>query len=235
MASDTLTVQVAQRTALGTAATRRLRRLDNQIPGVVYGAQQTVQHIMMDGHLGRKLIDDTRFFSQLIDLNVDGKVETVVLKDWQAHPIRAELTHVDFMRISQKDPIVMTVSITFEGMDVAPGVEGNGQFEHLMDEVAVRCLPKDLPATLLVDVSKMALNQVLHLSDVVLPNGVELASAIDDDHNPPVLSLQVPHIATEEEENAAAAEAAAATAEAEAAAKAKESGDAGQAKKDDNS
>lgn len=200
------------RSDLGKAASRRMRRLNNQVPAVIYGAHEDPVHITLPGNAINKALENEAFYSHILTIDVAGKKTKAVLRDIQRHPYKPKVEHLDFMRVSAKEAITMTVPIHFEGEDQAPGLKEGATFSHNIAELEIRCLPADLPEYIAVDVSKMELDDVIHLSEIKAPKGVEilaLATVTDHAHDHAVVSLHVPHIApepTEEEEAAAAAE-----------------------------
>jgi large subunit ribosomal protein L25 len=185
------------RDAAGRGACGRLRR-EEKLPGIVYGAGKDPQKIVLDHIAFAKSLENEAVFSHILTLDVDGKKEKVVLKDLQRHTFKPKFTHVDFMRINENEKLTMHVPLHFIGEEVAPGVKlGSGVLSHHLTEVEVRCLPADLPEFIEVDVSQMQLNDVLHLSNLKLPKGVEHAGKIDEAHDQPVISLHLPRVVEE--------------------------------------
>src|SRR5690606_31434202 len=145
------------------------------------------------------------FYTSIVTVKLDGKEQRVVVKDVQRHPVKPLIMHLDLQRVLEDQEITLTVPIHFVGEAVAKGVkEQGGVVEHLMTDVEVLCLPRDLPEYLEIDVSGMELNQILHLSDIKLPDGVTLV-ALDHGQDHPVVAINPPR---REEEEAPAAEAA---------------------------
>lgn len=142
------------------------------------------------------------FHSQIITLKIGDKAEKVVLKDVQMHPTKPKVTHVDFFRISSTEPLTMTIPIHFIGEEDAVGVkEQGGVLSHVMTEVEVKCLPADLPEFIEMDISAMELDQILHLTDLKLPKGVELTAFAHgvENHDQPVVSIHPPRVEVEPE------------------------------------
>ena len=174
MSSVDFNINAEVRDDLGKGASRRLRR-QGKIPAVVYGAGKDAQSLTLDHADFAHHLEHEAFYSHILTLTVDGKGEQVVLKDLQRHPAKPFINHADFLRVSAKEKLRMSVPLHFLGEDVAPGVKiGGGMVSHNITEVEVSCLPKDLPEYLEVDMSEVELEQSVHLSDIPLPKGVEL-------------------------------------------------------------
>lgn len=199
-------LKAQSRDHLGKAHTRRLRRLDGRVPAVIYGDDQAPQHISLAGNEVVKAFEDPAFQSQLLTLHVDEQPQQVVLRDKQLHPAKGMVMHIDFLRVSAKKAIHMTVPLHFEGEDVAPGVKAGGLLERQMVEVDVTCLPADLPASITVDVSTLELDSIIHLSELVLPKGVTLSTEVDAAHDHSVVSIHASRAAAEVEEEGSAAQ-----------------------------
>ena len=168
-------ITAESRSDMGKGASRRLRRED-KVPAVIYGAGKdaasiTIEHNSMFHHL-----EHEAFYSHILNITVDGKAEKVVLKDLQRHPYRPTILHADFLRVDAKHEMTMTVPIHFVGEDVAPGVKEGGQDSHMMTEVDIACLPKDLPEFIEADISKLGMDESLHLSELTVPAGVSLVA-----------------------------------------------------------
>jgi large subunit ribosomal protein L25 len=208
------------RTDLGKGASRRLRRLENKVPAILYGGEKKPLILNLLHNEVIKALEHESIYSSIFDLNVDGKVEHVILKDLQRHPYKPVILHMDFQRVSAKDVLVKMIPLHFINEQKAPGFIAGGVVNHTMTQVEVRCQAKYLPEFIEVDLIKMDLDDVLHLSDLQLPKNVELA--IDPTiggHDHPVVSIHVSRasasdLAAEEAEAAAAAEASAHAAEA---------------------
>lgn len=188
----TFEISAQSRNVKGKGASRRLRRTADQVPGIVYGAGQESTCIMINHDYLLKALEHEAFYSHILTLKIDGKTEKVVLKDLQRHPFKPRILHLDLMRVNANESITMRVPLHFVGDDVAPGVKiGGGLVAHLINDVEVRCLPGDLPEFIEVDMANVELDQILHLSDLSLPKGVELVALAHDD-NLPVASIHLP-------------------------------------------
>ena len=190
-------LNATSRSDVGKGASRRLRR-DDKVPAIVYGAHQNPKNICLEHNQINLALENEVFYTKILALNIDGKSEQVVLKSLQRHPFRPRILHVDFLRISATEKIIMRIPLHFTGTDVAPGVKQSGGIvSHLMSQVEIRCLPADLPEFIGVDLSKLELNQTVHLSDLILPRGVEI---IDLTHkeDKPVATIYIPSAVEEE-------------------------------------
>jgi large subunit ribosomal protein L25 len=177
---------------------RRERRLQQVVPGVIYGAGEQPELVSLTHKdLGLMLANEATY-SRVLKINMDNKSQQVVLKAVQRHPYKPQILHVDFLRIRANEKITMNVPLHFIGEDRCVGVKEGGLISKLMTEVEIECLPADLPEFIDLDVSGLSLDHSLHLSDIPLPSGVELAiPRLDDEHNLPVVSVRAPRIEKE--------------------------------------
>lgn len=204
---------------MGKGASRRLRR-KGLVPAIIYGAGRPPRALAFDHNKVLKQLESESFYSSVLNIKVGDKSQAAILKDLQRHPAKRQILHMDFQRIVEDEAIRMNVPIHFLGEDVAPGVKlGGGKVSHLMTDVEVTCLPKDLPEFLEVDVSALELDGMLHLSNIKLPSGVEIPElAQGPEHDQAVVAIHVIKAAPVEEaapEEAAEPEEAAPAAEAE--------------------
>lgn len=181
------------RSDLGTAFSRRVRRA-GRVPAVIYGGGQPNADITLDHNDTIHHLEKEAFHSHVLTVDVGGRSEQVVLRDVQMHPYKRQVMHLDFLRVSADRKLRMVVPVHFVGEDVAPGVKlGGGVVSHLMPEVEIECLAKDLPEFIQIDVSDLGLDHPLHLSDLKLPAGVSIpALALGHDHDLPVVSIHAP-------------------------------------------
>jgi len=201
-------VTAETRKDVGTGASRRLRHA-GKVPGVIYGAGKDAVSLTMNHDDILHHLEHEAFYSHILKVSIDGKAEKAVLKDVQRHPSKPKIMHVDFLRVSDKDKIHMHVPLHFINEETAPGVKiGGGLISHLMSSVDIVCLAKDLPEYLEVDLGNLNTGESLHLSDIKLPEGVEIpALAQGADHDLPVASIHAKKGGGEGEEEAAAGEA----------------------------
>ena len=184
------------RSDLGKGASRRLRHT-NKVPAVLYGAHKEPTYLMMNHDDVVKRLEHESFYSHILLLTVNGKVERAVLKDLQRHPSKPRVMHVDFQRISETEKLHMHVPLHFTNAETAPGVKKSGGIvSHLLIDVEIACLPKDLPEFIEVDLAHLELGHAVHLSDIKLPEGVQLTALLHGDDQP-VASIHLPRAAIE--------------------------------------
>jgi large subunit ribosomal protein L25 len=166
----------------GTGASRRLRAA-GKLPGVIYGGEEgAAQSIEMDHKDLFYKLKLEAFHASILSINIDGKTEQVLLRDVQMHPFKLQVLHVDFQRINQNQKIHVKVPLHFVNAEIAPGVKlSGGTVSHVLTEIDVSCLPKDLPEFITVDLSEMAAGNTLHLSDLKLPERVEILALLKGD------------------------------------------------------
>lgn len=196
--SDEFTLSAQPREGRGKSAVRRLRRT-GMVPAIVYGADKEPTPIALEYRVIKQNLAHEAFFSHILTLNVNGSSERVILRGLQRHPGNALVTHMDLQRVSEDEEIRVRVPLHFEGEDTAPGVKlEHGVVSHMLSDVEVSCLPKDLPEFIEVDISALHLNDALHLSDLKVPQGVELVElSYGDEHDTAVVSIQPPRVEEE--------------------------------------
>ena len=161
------------RTVQGTGASRRLRHA-GKTPAIVYGAGKDISVIELDHNEIYHALRHEIFHSTILTMNLEGKTEQVLLRDYQMHPFRQQVQHVDFLRVDPNHKVHMKVPLHCINADIAPGVKLSGStVNHIMTEVEVSCLPKDLPTFVEVDLSQLAAGHSIHMSEIKLPAGVE--------------------------------------------------------------
>ncbi len=188
--NNSFEVEATVRHEKGKGASRRLRH-DEKVPGVVYGGGKAAISLTIEHKKIAKALLNEAFYSRILSLKIDAEAERVILKDVQRHPFKARIVHVDFQRVRKDEKLHMNVPLHFLGGDKAPGVKAGGLISHITSDVEVSCFPDDLPEYLELDITDMQLNQILHLSDIKLPKGVELVALTHDDDKP-VVSVHVP-------------------------------------------
>ena len=191
------------RTQQGTGASRRLRG-SGRVPGVIYGASQPAQPVELDQNALMRHLKLEAFHASILDMTVEGNRERVLLRDFQMHPWKQQVLHVDFQRIDPKKKIHMRVPLHFTNAEISPGVKTQGGIvTHAMNEIEIHCLPDHLPEYIEVDLKNVELNDILHVNDLTMPEGVEPGLKLKSD-NPPVASVHVPRVIAAEETAAAA-------------------------------
>ena len=206
---------VAQpRAALGTSANRRLRR-SGQIPANLYGGGKDPTPLTLEENRIRKQIENEAFAAHILTVKVEGEESQAVLKSVHRDPVTNRVIHMDFQRISARSEIHLHVPLHFVNEEDCPGKRAGGIVTHLLVEVEVGCLPKDLPEYIEVDMISLDVGDAVHLSELALPEGVHLmALAHNPDNDQPVVSVQHPQkleveeVAEEEELDLEAAPAA---------------------------
>jgi large subunit ribosomal protein L25 len=192
----------------GKGASRRLRR-SGKVPAILYGGNTEPRQLILDHQNLLTLLVNERFYSTILSLSVNGEKQAAILKDVQRHPAKNQVLHLDLQRVLENEPVRMRIPLHFRGAAGSPGVKTQGGIvSHLLNDVEVSCLPKDLPEYLEVDMSEMQMNEMKRLSDVPLPAGVSLV-ALAHGRDEAVVSIHHPRA---EEAEAATAEAAAAPA-----------------------
>ncbi len=196
-------ISARKREAQGTGASRRLRR-SGRVPGIVYGGDKEAVRIDLD-HKDLFLgLRNEKFHASILTLDVSGEKQQVLLRAVNMHPFKAQVQHVDFQRVSKDKKIHMKVPLHFANAETSPGVkEQGGIVNHVLNELDIVCLPADLPEFIEVDLGGLSVGHSLHVRELPLPKGVELALHKDED--PVVATVVVPALVTEEEEAAQAA------------------------------
>ena len=197
------------RTDTGKGASRRLRHA-NKIPAILYGAGKDPENLALAQKDVQYELQHEAFFTQVLELNIGGKKQDVLLRDLQHHPYKQDILHMDFQRVEAKKEMHVNVPLHFINEDIAPGVKTEGgAVSHVMSEVEVVCLPKNIPEFIDVDLSELHLGEIVHLSDLKMPAGVEVfALKQGEEHDSAVASIHTRKVAEEPEEAEAPGEAA---------------------------
>ena len=194
----------------GKGASRRLRR-EGKVPAIIYGAGRPPRKLAFDHNRVLQQLENESFYSSVLNIKVGEKSQAAIVKDIQRHPSKRVVMHMDFQRIVEDEKIKMNVPIHYLNEDIAVGVkQGGGSVSHLMTDVEVTCLPRDLPEYFEVDIAELELNEMLHMSDIKLPEGVEipeLQQGPEHDHAIVSIAMIKKRDEPEEEELAAEAEA----------------------------
>jgi len=165
-------VIASSRTEQGSGASRRLR-IAGSTPGIVYGGVKGPVNIKLDHNSLYHAVNRESFHSSILDLEIDGVSEPVLLRDIQKHAFKQLVMHVDFQRVDPSQKIIIRVPLHFINADVSPAVkQGGASLNHAVNDIEITCLPKDLPEFLDVDLSAMTMGQTLHLGELKLPEGV---------------------------------------------------------------
>ena len=193
------TLNAQARTDLGKGASRRLRHAAN-IPAVVYGGNKPAESVTILAKEIAKLFENEAAYSHVIELNVDGAKQNVIVKAMQRHPSKQFIMHADFVRVVAGQKLTAIVPVHFVGEE-AP-VKKGGEISHVLNEIEVTCLPKDLPEFIEVDLSALEIGAIVHLSDLKAPKGVEFV-ALAHGNDLAVANVHAPRVAPEAEEGAA--------------------------------
>lgn len=190
--SDAFTLNVEKRDLEGKGASRRLRRLAGKVPAIIYGGKAEPQNIQIDHKDLVHHLENEAFYSHIISLVVDGKAEDVILKDLQRHPAKPVILHADFQRVVKGQKMKVSVPLHFVNEATAKGVKlGGGIVSHLVSELEVNVLPKDLPEFIEVDVANLELGATLHISEINLPKALESVE-LAHGHDLPVVTIIKP-------------------------------------------
>jgi large subunit ribosomal protein L25 len=199
-------INARKREAQGTGASRRLRRL-GKVPGIIYGGDKGPINIELEHQDLFLNLRNEKFHASILSLAIDGAKEQVLLRAVNMHPFKLQVQHIDFQRVSKDKKIHMKVPLHFVNAEKSPGVkEQGGVVNHVVNELDIVCFPDDLPEFVEVDLANLSVGHSLHVRDMALPKGVELA--IHKNENPVIATVVVPAIITEEEEAAPAVSAA---------------------------
>ena len=192
----------------GKGASRRLRR-SALIPAIVYGGDAAPRSVQLEHEKTWLASQNEWFYSSILDLDLDGKVEKVLLRDLQRHPYKQQIMHIDFQRVSENQAIRVSVPLHFLNTEKSPaGKAADVVVTHELNEVDISCLPKDLPEFIEVDLGELTVGTIVHLSELKLPAGVEIPSLkLGKEHDVAVVVAR--HGRQEAEESTDAPEAAA--------------------------
>ncbi|MDY0020951.1 50S ribosomal protein L25/general stress protein Ctc [Arenimonas caeni] len=225
MANKEHKLVAASRKDEGKGASRRLRR-SGHVPAIVYGGHKDPLSIQVEHNHLWIASQNEWFYSAILDLEVDGKVQKVLLRDMQRHPFKQQILHMDFLRVSENETLRASVPLHFVNQGISPAGKSAGVVvTHELNEVEVTCLPKDLPEFIEVDLAGLKVGDIMHLSEIKLPKGVTIpALAHGKEHD---LAIVIAKHARVEAEEAAAPE----SVEVPAAKVSKDAGDAAPKKK----
>jgi large subunit ribosomal protein L25 len=190
-------VVATTRNAQGTSASRRLRHAD-KVPGIIYGGKGQPAMIELDHNPLFHALRKEKFHASILDMELDGKAERVLLRTYQMHPYKQQVLHIDFQRVSEDQPIHMRVPLHFTGQENSPAVKlSAAMVSHVMSEVDIACLPKDLPEYIAVDLSGLKSTDVIKVLDLKMPAGVK--PVLKGKENPAVVTVTTKGGASEEE------------------------------------
>ena len=188
--SDLLNVQATTRVDLGKGSSRRLRHT-KMVPAVVYGANKDAVSLTLELKEVMKHVNFEKFFSSILTLTVDGKGkgEKVIVRDLQRHPYRDEVIHMDFQRVAATKPLIMHIPVHFINQEKSPGAKAGGAFRHILNEIEVKGLAKNMPEFIEVDLAAIDVTESIMLSDLKLPKGItSVMLARGDSHDSAVVT-----------------------------------------------
>ena len=185
----------------GKGASRRLRR-DGKVPAIIYGAGRPPRQLAFDHNRVLQQLENESFYSSILSIKVGEKSQAAIVKDIQRHPAKRIIMHMDFQRIVEGEKIKMNVPIHYLNAEESIGVkQEGGSVSQLVNDVEVSCLPKDLPEYFEVDIAELKLNEMLHLSDIKVPEGVEIPElAQGPEHDHAIVSIQLIKVVEEVDE-----------------------------------
>ena len=194
-------IKVQRREDEGKGASRRLRRA-GMVPAIVYGGELAPVNIQLNHEEVLLASQNEWFYSSILDLSLDGDVQPVLLRDIQRHPYRQLIMHLDFQRVNADQKLRTSVPLHFVNEEISPAGKTAGVLvSHELREITVECLPKDLPGSIEVDLSAIALGDTIYLSEIKLPEGVEIPQlALGKDYDDAVVTARQARVEVEEEE-----------------------------------
>ena len=192
------TIQATGRKDEGKGASRRLRHA-GQVPAVVYGGKSAPVSIQVEHEKTWIASQNEWFYSSILDLDLDGKVQKVLLRDMQRHPYKQRIMHLDFQRVDANQALRASVPLHFVNEEKSPAGKSAGVvIMHELTQLEVSCLPKDLPGNIEVDLSELKAGDTIHLSQIKLPEGVELPHKVDAERDVAVVVARLARTEVEE-------------------------------------
>lgn len=215
--SDQFELHAEVREDMGKGASRRLRRLADNVPAIIYGGDKDPQPLTLIRKDLEKALENEAFYSHVLTINIGKEKQKAILKDLQRHPARESVMHADFLRVNENKLIKMHVPIHFVNEAKSYGVKTEGGIvQHQETDIEVQCLPKDIPEYVEVDMLEVKIGEIIHLSDIILPEGVaSVALALGEDHDLAVASIIAPKGGSDADDEDAADDAPDAEGEAE--------------------
>jgi len=205
-------LNAVKREEMGTGASRRLRHAD-KLPGVIYGGEQAAESIVLDHNPVYYALKNEEFHSGLLNIVVDGTKQVVMVRDFQMHPYKQQVLHIDFQRVDMNEPMHVFVPLHFINADESPAVKSQGaRITHVLNDVEILSLPALFPHFIEVDLIGIEAGGAIHLSDLKVPDGVEITQLAHGDNSTVALAVIPRGVLEEEEADATAAEDAAAEA-----------------------
>ena len=202
--SDQFELHAEVREDLGKGASRRLRRLADHVPAIIYGGDKDPQPLSLIRKDVEKSLENEAYFSHVLTINIGKDKQKAILKDLQRHPARNSVMHLDFLRVDDNTAVKVHVPIHFINEDKCHGVKiQGGMIQHQANDIEVQCLPGDIPEYIEVDMLTLETGSIVHLSDVTLPEGVvSVTLALGEDHDLAIASVVAPKGSAEDDEDA---------------------------------
>lgn len=192
------------RTDTGKGASRRLRRA-GKVPAIMYGGDKEPQSITLAHNEVLRNLEHEAFYSHILTIKLDGSESPAILRDMQRHPSKPIIMHMDLQRVDMSASLKTNVPVHIIGEDVAPGIRAGGRVSHELTEVAIECMPSKLPEYIEVDISALEIGDSIHLSGLTVPEGITLTDLEKgEDHDHGVVSIYLPRVVEEPEEELAA-------------------------------
>lgn len=206
--ADKIMLSAEPRSDVGKGASRRLRRLAAKVPAIIYGGGQDPRMVSLSHRELVKAMEAEAFYSQVLELDINGDKISTIVKDVQRHPSKPQIMHVDFQRIRADQEIHVSIPIHLLNEDQCKGVRlESGRISHQIMEVEVACLPAALPEYFEIDVADLSVGDTIHLSDLVVPEGVTLPQlALGEDHDQAILSVEAARVIVEDDAEAGESE-----------------------------
>lgn len=194
MSTEDFTLNAEARADVGKGASRRLRRQGAKVPAIIYGGEKQPENISILHKDLVKQLENEAFYSHIITIKQGADNQDVILKDLHRHPARKQILHADFMRVSSTKKLHTRVPLHFLNEDTCVGVKmQGGTVSHNMTELEISCLPGDLPEFIEIDLAEVQAGQIVHISDLQLPKGVESVSLSHGvEHDLPVVTVNKP-------------------------------------------
>ncbi len=187
-----------ERSVQGTGASRRLRN-SGKTPGIIYGGQHAPQVVELDHNALFHALRKEAFHSSILEIEIGGKAQKALLRDYQMNPFKPLVLHIDFQRVSATEKIHMRIPLHFTRADESVAVKlGGAMISHIINELEITCLPADLPEFIEVDLSKIEIGHSIHVKDVILPKGVALVLHLEQE-NPVIANARIPTVKAEPE------------------------------------
>ncbi len=196
-----ITINAIMRKDQGKGASRRLRHQE-QVPAIVYGAGKEPSAITLNVHEIGHLLENEEAYTSVLDLAIDTKVEPVIIKDLQRHPAKNLVTHVDFLRVDMKKEVATSIPLHFMGEEDNEAMRLGAILNQFVTAIEVSCLPANLPHTIEVDISNLAMDEHISLTGLVMPKGVTITALTHGDieaHDQSVVAVQEPRLMAEKE------------------------------------